>query len=144
MNTRNFTHNSNFLFTTNLFGEETTYNLQTVNLPGISFSNVQLSKSSIMGNLQGDTPTYSPLNLSFIVDEELKIWKEFINIAQKMRDPYPSEAEEIKKYGYIEIHDDNSKLYCTTINIYSQNNILGYYMSKLLPTPAFLPYATLG
>jgi len=111
MNNRNFTHNSNFIFQTNLFNkEETIYSIQECNLPGISFSHIQINKSSVTGNFQGDTATYNDLSLTLIVDEKLTIWKDIVKTLQKMRDPYPSEAEEIVEYSYLEIHDDNSNL----------------------------------
>ena len=107
-NLRNFSHNSNFIFSTNLFGEETTYKLQTINLPGVNFSHTQVSKSAVFGNTQGDTVTYNPLSLSFIVDENLEIYKEFITLVQKMRNPDNTTSEQIEKYGYLEIQDDNT------------------------------------
>jgi len=109
-NIRNFSHTSNFIFTTTLFGEETTYALQSVNLPGISFSHITTSKSAVMFNLEGDTPTYSPLSAAFIVDENLETWRELTAIAQKMRNPETSEGALIEKMAHLEIHDDNSNL----------------------------------
>ena len=77
---RNFTHNSNFFFQTNLFTEEeTSYAVQECNLPGMNFSHVQVGKSSVFGNLEGDTITYNDLILSLIIDEKLVVWKEIIN-----------------------------------------------------------------
>jgi len=108
-NVRNFTHSSNFVFTTTLFGEETSYKLQGMNLPGVSFSHIQISRSAVFGNMQGDTVTYSPLNMQFIVDENLEIWKELVGVIQKMRNPETSEGFLNEKYGILEIHDDNSK-----------------------------------
>ena len=109
--TRNFTHNSNFIFQTNLFGEETTYSIQEVALPGMGFSHVEVGKSSVLGNLQGDTINYNDLSIGVIMDEELLIWKEIVGTMQnKMRDPYSGTGDIESKYGHLEIHDDNSKL----------------------------------
>ena len=106
---RNFTHNSNFFFQTNLFNEEETlYAIQECNLPGMSFSHIQVSKSSVFGNMQGDSITYNDLLLSLIIDEELNVWKEVVNKLQKMRTPEPTTGEEIMKMGYLIIQDDNT------------------------------------
>jgi len=107
-NIRNFSHTSNFFFSTTLFGEQTTYRLQSVNLPGLSFSHIQTSKSSVLGNLEGDTIIYSPLSMNFIIDENLDTWRELVSTAQKMRNPVDSTGELIEKYAILEIHDDNS------------------------------------
>jgi len=109
-NLRNFTHTSNFVFQTNLFTEEeTAYSIQEAPLPGLAFSHIQTSRNAVLGNIQGDTITYNDLTLSFIMDEKLTIWKEIVGKMIKMRDPNQITAEQIEKYGYLEIHDDNSK-----------------------------------
>lgn len=108
---RNFSHNSNFFFQTNLFSEEeTSYAVQECNLPGMSFSHIQLGRSAVLGNIEGDTVSYNDLIVSLIIDEKLTVWKEIINKMQKMRDPISSEGELIEKKGFLEIHDDNSNL----------------------------------
>ena len=107
-NRRNFTHNSNFFFQTNLFGEDFTYNIQECNLPGMNFSHIQTSKSSVFGNIEGDTITYNDLIVNIIIDEELKIWKEIVNVMQTMRNPITSKGELIERYGFLIIQDDNT------------------------------------
>lgn len=84
MNTRNFTHQSNVFFGCTLFGRDFTAFVQRVSLPGISFSNIELSKMAVKFYTQGDTPTYEPLSLDLIVDSELKIWREIIQTFQEM------------------------------------------------------------
>jgi len=109
MSIRNFTHNSNFIFTTNLFNDEqTSYGIQEVNLPGMSFSHIQVQRHSVLGNIQGDTITYNDLSLNIIVDEELNTWKEIVNKMQEMRNPEISTAEKKEEMGYLEIQDDNT------------------------------------
>jgi hypothetical protein len=111
MSTRNFTHNSNFIFTTNLFNDENvSYYIQEANLPGLSFSHIQVSRQSTSMNFQADTLTYNDLTLNFIIDEELSVWKNIVSKMQKMRDVYSGEGELIEKSGYLEIHDDNSNI----------------------------------
>jgi hypothetical protein len=108
-NTRNFTHNSNFFFGTNLFGEEATYNTQVVNLPGLSFSHINLSRQSSLLNMQGDTITYNDLTVEIIVDEELKVWKDIVGSLLKMREGESGLGENLEKSAFLEIHDDNTK-----------------------------------
>jgi hypothetical protein len=111
MSTRNFTHNSNFFFSSNLFSEEeTSYAIQECPLPGLSFSHIQTSARSVLGNLQGDTLTYNDLIINFIIDEELIVWKEIVNKMLLMRNPENNLGEQIEKYSYLEIHDDNSNV----------------------------------
>jgi hypothetical protein len=106
---RNFTHNSNFFFQTNLFNkDETSYAVQECNLPGLSFSHIQISKRSAFANEQGDTISYNDLNISLIIDEDLVVWKDIITSMQNMRNPVTTEGEEYMKYGYLIIQDDNT------------------------------------
>ena len=110
-NNRNFTHSSNFIFVTNLFNDEqTSYSIQEVNLPGLSFSHIASSHRSVNLNLQGDTLNFNDLTLNLIVDEELKVWKEIVNKMTRMRDAYSSNGEKVEEMSFLEIHDDNSKL----------------------------------
>ncbi|MHB8097985.1 MAG: hypothetical protein ACYDD5_00135 [Sulfuricurvum sp.] len=107
-NTRNFTHTSNFFFGTSLFGEETLYNIQTCNLPGMQFNHIQVSHRAVQGFLQGDTIDYNDLNIDIIVDENLEVWKDIVTSMQIMREPKTSTAEKIERMSWLEIHDDNS------------------------------------
>jgi len=109
MTNRNFTHNSNFTFQTNLFGEDSNYGIQSVQLPGLSFSHIEISRHSIMGGIQGDTINYNNLSLDLIIDEELKIWKDMVQKLQEMRSPDSGTSKQIEEFGYLEIHDDNTK-----------------------------------
>jgi len=105
-NTRNFTHNSNFTFNTNLFGETTTYAIQGVNLPGISFNHIGSGKSSENLYLQGDTLTFGVLNITLIIDENLVIWKDLINKIFTMREH--GIGDELEEMSWLEVQDDNS------------------------------------
>jgi hypothetical protein len=108
-NTRNFTHNSNFFFGTNLFGEETMFNIQTCNLPGLNFSHIQTGRQSSLLNFQGDTLTFNDLTVDIIVDEDLEIWKDIAGSMLKMRDAESGHGELIEKNSWLDIHDDNGK-----------------------------------
>jgi len=110
LNKRNFTHNSNFVFASNLFEDkEVEYFLQEVNLPGINFNHITTSVSAVPLVLQGDTPQYNDLMLSFILDEELILWKEIFKKLTLMRNPENSYGDNDEKWGNLIIQDDNSK-----------------------------------
>lgn len=110
MSIRNFSHTSNFFFGSTLLGEETLYRVQSCNLPGVSFSHIQTSKSSVIGWIQGDTIQYNDITLDIILDEGLKTWKEIINKIIKMRDPETSDGSNLEAESWLEIHDDNSNI----------------------------------
>lgn len=84
LNTRNFTHQSNVYFGCTLFDRDFTAFVQRVSLPGMSFSNIEMSKMAVKFYTQGDTPTYNPLSVDLLVDSELKIWREIIQSFQIM------------------------------------------------------------
>ena len=107
-NTRNFTHNSNFFFGTNLFGDEALFNIQTCNLPGLNFAHIQAGKQSSMLNFQADTLNFNDLTVDIIVDEKLEIWKDIAGSLLKMRDAETGFSEMIEKNSWLEIQDDNA------------------------------------
>ena len=106
-NTRNFTHNSNFFFGSNLFGDEALFNIQTVNLPGLNFAHIQAGKQSSMLNFQADTLNFNDLTVDIIIDEELEVWKDIAGSMLKMRDGESGLGELIEKNSWLEIQDDN-------------------------------------
>jgi len=106
---RNFTHNSNYTFITNLFGDETAYAVQSVNLPGLSFSHIDISQRGILGTIQGDTITFNDLSVNIIIDEKLEVWKDIVTSLLKMREPEYNTAEVIEKYGFLIIEDDQRR-----------------------------------
>ena len=108
MNTRNFTHQSNVFFGCTLFGRDFTAFVQRVSLPGISFSNIELSKMAVKFYAQADTPTYEPLSVDLIVDSELKIWREIIQTFQEMT-----------KQG---VGDNNDRTFETFIHIFNERD----------------------
>jgi len=54
----------------------TTYFCQTVNLPGISVGQAQISFPSITAYSPGNQISYNNFNISFTIDEELLSWRE--------------------------------------------------------------------
>ncbi len=49
---------------------------QTVNLPGINLTPVQRNTPFVDLNVPGEKLMYDPLTITFLVDEDLKAWKE--------------------------------------------------------------------
>jgi len=107
-NLRNFSTTSNYQFGTSLFGTETTYAIQSVNLPGISFTHPEVSSGSVLGHIQGDTAQYNELELNFIIDENLEVWKEIINGMIKMRNT-EGLGQQVNCNSFLKILDSNNK-----------------------------------
>lgn len=84
MNSRNFSHQSNVFFSCSLLGRNFTAFVQRVTLPGISFANIELSKTAVKFYTQGDTPTYNPLSVDLILDDNLELWREIATKLQTM------------------------------------------------------------
>jgi hypothetical protein len=81
---KNFALDTSIYFGSALLSNDTLYNVQTVNIPGVDFSHAQVGgRAGALFNVQADTITFSDLNLSIIVDEQFKIWKEVMLKALK-------------------------------------------------------------
>jgi len=106
MNSRNFTNSSNFLFGTTLLDEEVIMNIQDVNLPGISMSHSPLSSQTNLGYIQGDTLTYSPLNVNVILDENMEVWTKIVQTMKNMSED-DGTAEEIHSNSWLIIENNN-------------------------------------
>lgn len=86
MNNYNLT--SNIIFTTTLFGEETSFNIQSVNLPGltIAYSNMPSRSDNLKPVVAFESVDFQPLLMTFLADEKMQIWKEIITFILKGRD----------------------------------------------------------
>ncbi len=109
MNLKNFLHNSSVYFMMNIFGRELSYNVQRVNLPGISFSNIELSKTAQRFYKQGDTPSYNTLSVDIIIDENLKIWKELVQTIQMMTIEGNGDMNLTEFTSYLNIYDEKDQ-----------------------------------
>lgn len=78
MNTRNFQRDTQIEFGTRLFGEITSYNVQTVMIPGIDTTNIEIPNRGVMAELQGDQILFQDLSLTLLVDEDLNTWKDLM------------------------------------------------------------------
>jgi hypothetical protein len=65
---------------------------QSVNVPGISMSEVPQNTPFVDLYLPGDKAIYDLLNVTFIIDEELQSWKEIHDWIRAMT--FPTEFEE--------------------------------------------------
>jgi len=108
MSQRNFSHISNFIFGTNMLGEETQYNIQGCNLPGVSISHIKTNKNSQSLFLQGDTIEYNPLEIELILDEGLETWKDIMSKFEHMREQQEGTGEILQSGSWLLIQDDNS------------------------------------
>lgn len=102
----NFNLNTNVVFGTNIFGSETVYNIQSVNLPGLTvgidqfpsrYDALQAKKSN--NNLQ-----YNPLIMTIICDEKMAIWTELIKSIVEHREYNGKNGD-----GWITITDNTGK-----------------------------------
>lgn len=57
--------------------------LTTVNIPGINFSHVEVGARAGRFSITGDTLVYNPLNFEMLIDEDFKIYHEFMDKAFK-------------------------------------------------------------
>jgi hypothetical protein len=82
---KNFALDTSIYFGTTLFTEDTLYNVQSVNLPGVDFSHPQIaSRSGALITGQADNITFNDLQITLIIDEGFNIWKEVMVNAFKM------------------------------------------------------------
>ncbi len=72
----------------------TQYFCQEVNLPGVSTSEILTPTPFVDLYVPGDKLVYEPLNVSFIVDEEMNSWLEIHNWLRGMT--FPTEFEEYR------------------------------------------------
>lgn len=99
MNTRNFQRDTQIEFGTLLFGEEIIYNIQNVMIPGVDVDSPEVFVNGVKGLLQADALDFQELNITILIDEELKVWKELmaymfknVNIPNKTFDVNPAQS----------------------------------------------------
>jgi len=78
---------SNIIFGTDLFGYETTYSVQTVNLPGVSlgYSEVPSRYDVLNGKTAGRNLEYNPLTITILCDEDMEIWSGLVKDVLSMK-----------------------------------------------------------
>lgn len=75
------------------------YFCQTVTVPGISAGEAIVTNPFVDFYAPGEKATYDLLNVTFIVDEDLKTWKEIHDWIRAMT--FPKEFEEYAKLGKL-------------------------------------------
>lgn len=73
------------------------YFCQSVNLPGVSLGEVNRATPFLDMYSPGTKLTYSPLEIVFLIDEELQSWKNLYNWFLSMADPDGFEARDGSK-----------------------------------------------
>jgi hypothetical protein len=64
------------------------YFCQTVSVPGVSTSEIPVQNPFVELYAPGEKPIYDVLNITFIVDEEMKAWREIHDWIRAMTFPY--------------------------------------------------------
>ena len=81
--TRNYSSKTNVIFGSDFFSQDMTYYLQKVNLPSLSINNIEKGSSRFgFKNFDGQTIDYGKLDMEFIVDAKLEVWKDLIKLFQ--------------------------------------------------------------
>lgn len=109
MNNRNFNHSSNIYFGCELFSRDFIANVQKVNIPGISYNNVELNKSAVKFYKQGCTAVYNTLSVDVLVDENLFVWKEIMDRFQTMTKVGDGDMEMMEFNSFIHIFNEQDK-----------------------------------
>ena len=82
---KNFALDTSIYFGSTLFDDETVYNVQNVNLPGLDFSHPQISsRTGAMFNATADQVTFNDLSLTILLDEDFNIWLKLMSMAFSM------------------------------------------------------------
>ncbi len=121
---------------------------QTVNLPGINLSAVPRNTPFVDVSIPGDKLIYDPLTITFLVDEDLKAWREIHDWMRGMT--FPTKFEEYrdlaKQSPYV---SQKSPQYSDATLVILDSNQQGNYRFKFVdafPTSlaAFTLSSTLG
>lgn len=108
INNRNLALDSNILFGSTLLNVDEYYFVQTTDLPGININHQQENTKVGRILLQGDIAEYNPIEISFILDEDLNIWKKIINIIQSYHVPGTNTCNVITGTSWLEIRDNRN------------------------------------
>jgi hypothetical protein len=75
------------------------YFCQSLGIPGISLSEIQQTTPFVDVYIPGEKAIYDLLNITFLVDEEMKSWLEIHDWVRAMT--FPKEYEEYKRLGQL-------------------------------------------
>lgn len=109
-NFRNYALSSNIQAHTNLFDEKVMYMIQSVNLPGISMSHIEVPSKFGMLPVQNDVNTYDAITMSIMLDEKLEIYSSLIKIAQTYQVPgHSKNIIDEPRTLYLHVYNNNNK-----------------------------------
>lgn len=120
----NFNLNTNVVFGTNLFGTETIYNIQSVNLPGLTvgIDNIPSRYDALHAKKSNNSLDYNPLTMTIICDEQMRVWTELIKSIIKYREYNGNQGD-----AWINITDSTGK----TVLYIKYHNIIPVAVSDL-------------
>jgi len=131
----NFLHANKFQLN---FGRtpNTQYFCQSVTVPGISMSEIQSPTPFSDLYLPGEKPIYDLLNVTFLVDEEMKAWLEIYDWIRALT--FPENYQEYQSLGTLNPNSLNKKPQysdCTITVLTAANNpIVRFHYYEVFPT----------
>lgn len=83
----NYNLDSNAIFISNLFGEKSTFSIQSVNLPGVSVAHERYpSRKEVLNPVIAfEGLTFPPLTMTLVLDEDMSNWLEFTRLIMGVR-----------------------------------------------------------
>jgi hypothetical protein len=111
MESKSYALDTSIIFGTTIFDKKVEYNVQTVNLPGITVAHPELTnKSGSAIFMQSDTLTYSELSLTIILDEGFAIWSELVSYFHKMVNNQTGALGDVEGDSYVSITDTSGNV----------------------------------
>lgn len=141
MNHNNFAQKTNYIAGSDKL-ELLPFYLTTVNVPGINFSHAEIGgRSGTRLNITGDTLVYNALSFEMLIDEDFKIYHEFMDKITANINPENGTFASIEFDFWVEINNNKgNKLFkidfyncrvesIADIQLDSQDDITEYTMS---------------
>lgn len=122
MNNKNFSNNTDMTFGSDLFSDNAIANMQTMSLPALTFTHPEIQHGGVSSFLQGESLIYGELDVEFILDDNMTVWKDIVNTMFKARDQN-GEVEEDPKNAWVSIkkHDGSEVLKLEFSNVRIEN-----------------------
>jgi hypothetical protein len=108
MNTNNLAQKTNFTAGSDQL-QFTPFYLTSVNIPGVNFSHPELGgRSGTKFNVTSDNITYNPLSFEMLLDEDFKIYHEFMRKINKSISPETGKFESVEFDFWVVINNNKS------------------------------------
>lgn len=117
-NYRNISLTSNAVFYSLLLDKDTQYYLQKFQLPTINLNGQDIQHSSGTLTLNGEVQKFGDLNISVLIDENLKIYKNIINSFNSTNKVGTSYSAINEANSWIQIYDNNNN-YIMKVEFYN-------------------------